>query len=114
MRDVRQGNHAVSEERDEVVCAALGVEARWVHARVTRGWQLLDGEHNVGMQLTESVAMGPAAAVSGWYFAHPQSQYFILGRLARDQVEDYAGRKGWDRRTAEKWLAPNLGYEPED
>jgi 5-methyltetrahydrofolate--homocysteine methyltransferase len=66
------------------------------------------------MQLTESMAMWPAAAVSGWYFAHPEAQYFVLGRIDRDQVADYARRKQWDLRTAERWLAPNLGYEPED
>jgi 5-methyltetrahydrofolate--homocysteine methyltransferase len=52
--------------------------------------------------------------VSGWYFAHPESQYFVVGRLGRDQVESYAARKGWDLRTAERWLGPNLGYQPED
>ena len=71
-------------------------------------------EQNIGLKLTESMAMWPAAAVSGWYFSHPQSQYFVLGRLQKDQVEDYARRKGWDLATAEKWLSPNLGYEPED
>jgi 5-methyltetrahydrofolate--homocysteine methyltransferase len=58
--------------------------------------------------------MWPAAAVSGWYFAHPQSQYFVVGRIQNDQVQDYARRKSWTLAEAEKWLAPNLGYEPED
>ena len=75
---------------------------------------MLDVEKNIGMQLTESMAMAPAASVSGWYFSHPQAQYFVLGRIGKDQVHDYAKRKGWDLKTAEKWLAPNLGYEPED
>ncbi len=71
-------------------------------------------ERNTGIKLTDSYAMWPGAAVSGWYFAHPQSQYFVVGRVQKDQVEDYARRKGWDLGTAEKWLGPNLGYEPED
>ena len=56
----------------------------------------------------------PGAAVSGWYFSHPQSQYFVVGRLARDQVVDYAERKGWTLAEAERWLSPNLGYDPDD
>jgi 5-methyltetrahydrofolate--homocysteine methyltransferase len=60
------------------------------------------------------MAMWPGASVSGWYFSHPQSQYFVIGRISKDQVEDYAQRKGVDLRTAERWLSPNLGYEPED
>jgi len=75
---------------------------------------LLGGEERTGIRLTESMAMWPGASVSGWYFAHPESQYFVVGRLGRDQVEAYAERKGWDLRTAERWLGPNLGYQPED
>ena len=75
---------------------------------------LLGGEERTGITLTESMAMWPGASVSGWYFAHPDSQYFVVGRLGRDQVEAYAARKGWDLRTAERWLSPNLGYQPED
>ncbi len=75
---------------------------------------LLGGEERTGIRLTESMAMWPGASVSGWYFAHPDSQYFVVGRLGRDQVEAYAARKGWDLRTAERWLGPNLGYQPED
>jgi 5-methyltetrahydrofolate--homocysteine methyltransferase len=67
----------------------------------------------VGLTLTESYAMWPAAAVSGFYFAHPQAQYFAVGKIARDQVEDYARRKGMTLADAERWLAPNLGYEPQ-
>ncbi|HEV7148924.1 MAG TPA: methionine synthase, partial [Pedococcus sp.] len=77
-------------------------------------WDLLQVEQNAGMELTESMAMWPGAAVSGWYFSHPQSQYFVVGRLGRDQVEEYAERKGWTVREAERWLSPNLGYEPQD
>jgi 5-methyltetrahydrofolate--homocysteine methyltransferase len=77
-------------------------------------WDLLQVEENTGMELTESMAMWPGASVSGWYFSHPQSQYFVVGRLGRDQVEDYAERKGWTLAEAERWLSPNLGYLPED
>jgi 5-methyltetrahydrofolate--homocysteine methyltransferase len=63
--------------------------------------------------LTESFAMTPAAAVSGLYFAHPESKYFAVGRVARDQVEDYAARSGVDVAEAERWLRPNLGYDPD-
>ena len=75
-------------------------------------WQLLDAEQATGIRLTESYAMWPAAAVSGFYFSHPGSHYFAVGRINRDQVADYARRKGMDLATAERWLAPNLGYTP--
>jgi len=77
-------------------------------------WQLLDVEANTGIELTESMAMWPGAAVSGLYFSHPQSQYFVVGAIGRDQVEDYAGRKGWTVAEAERWLSPNLGYRPDN
>jgi len=76
-------------------------------------WKLLDAEANSGVQLTESYAMWPAAAVSGWYFSHPDSSYFGLGKINHDQVEDYASRKAMALGEAERWLAPNLGYDPE-
>jgi len=71
------------------------------------------GAERIGMQLTESCAMTPAASVSGLYFAHPEARYFSVGKIARDQVEDYARRKGMTLEEAERWLAPNLAYEPE-
>ncbi|MFN2319148.1 MAG: methionine synthase [Dermatophilaceae bacterium] len=77
-------------------------------------WSLLDVAATTGIELTESMAMWPGASVSGWYFSHPGSSYFVVGRLGRDQVSEYAERKGWDLRTAERWLSPNLGYDPED
>ena len=64
------------------------------------------------MQLTETYAMWPAASICGFYFAHPQARYFAVDRITRDQVEDYARRKGMSIAEVEKWLAPNLGYEP--
>jgi 5-methyltetrahydrofolate--homocysteine methyltransferase len=75
-------------------------------------FDVLGATEKAEMVLTESYAMLPTAAVSGFYFSHPDSQYFAVGKVERDQVEDYARRKGWDLPTAEKWLAPNLGYEP--
>jgi 5-methyltetrahydrofolate--homocysteine methyltransferase len=93
---------------------APGYPACPEHTEKQTLWQLLDVEQHTGMQLTESMAMWPGASVSGWYFAHPQAQYFVVGRINKDQVADYARRKSWDLATAEKWLTPNLGYDPED
>jgi 5-methyltetrahydrofolate--homocysteine methyltransferase len=76
-------------------------------------WQLLEAEANCGVKLTESYAMWPAASVSGWYFSHPDSSYFGVGKINRDQVEDYARRKDMSVAEVERWLAPNLGYEPD-
>lgn len=72
------------------------------------------GAERLGIQLTESFAMYPAASVSGLYFSHPQSKYFAVGKIGRDQISDYAARKGMPVSEIERWLAPNLGYEPED
>ena len=76
-------------------------------------WELLDVQQNIGMTLTDSFAMLPTAAVSGWYFSHPESTYFGVAKISEDQVENYARRKGMSMDEAERWLAPNLGYEPE-
>lgn len=76
-------------------------------------WELLQVDKHIDLTLTESKAMWPAAAVSGWYFGHPESDYYSLGRILKDQVEDYAQRKGISLEAAEKWLAPNLAYDPE-
>jgi 5-methyltetrahydrofolate--homocysteine methyltransferase len=73
-------------------------------------WRLLDVEARIGMLLTESYAMWPGSSVSGLYFAHPESRYFTLGRIERDQVEDYAARKGMSVAEVERWLGPNLNY----
>jgi 5-methyltetrahydrofolate--homocysteine methyltransferase len=75
-------------------------------------FDLLSVEEHAGITLTESFAMLPAAAVSGFYFAHPEAKYFAVGKIGKDQVEDYARRKGMDLRTIERWLSPNLNYEP--
>ncbi|MGI6457488.1 MAG: methionine synthase [bacterium] len=76
-------------------------------------WDLLQAEKNVGMQLTQSFAMNPPGSVSGLYFAHPEAKYFRVGKIRRDQVEDYALRKGMSVKEVEKWLMPNLAYEPD-
>ncbi len=75
-------------------------------------WQLLDVERHTGIQITESFAMWPGSSVSGLYFAHPQARYFSLGKIDLDQVVDYAERKQWTLAEAERWLGPNLNYEP--
>jgi len=74
-------------------------------------WTLIDPIENAGIHLTESFAMLPTAAVSGFYFSHPESDYFGIGKIGRDQIEDYARRKGMTVREAERWLSPVLGYE---
>ena len=74
---------------------------------------MLDVESAIGLQLTESYAMYPTAAVSGFYFSHPDARYFSVGKIDRDQLESYAERKGMSRAEAEQWLMPNLGYEPD-
>ena len=76
-------------------------------------WDLLKVKENTGIEITESFAMYPTAAVSGWYFSHPNSRYFGLGKINKDQVESYTHRKGMDLKQVERWLAPNLGYDPE-
>jgi 5-methyltetrahydrofolate--homocysteine methyltransferase len=75
-------------------------------------FELVDPEHESGITLTENFAMHPAASVCGLYFAHPQARYFAVDRITSDQVEDYARRKGMSVAQMERWLAPNLGYEP--
>jgi len=112
--DEQLGNAELIAEAYAGIRPAPGYPACPEHTEKQTIWTLLDVENRIGMQLTESMAMWPGASVSGYYFAHPQSQYFVLGRIDKDQVEDYARRKGWELATAEKWLAPNLGYEPED
>jgi 5-methyltetrahydrofolate--homocysteine methyltransferase len=107
-------NKDLIKERYDGIRPAPGYPACPDHTEKQTLWELLDVEASIGLRLTESMAMWPGAAVSGWYFSHPQSQYFVVGRLGPDQVADYARRKGWTVPEAEKWLAPNLGYEPED
>jgi 5-methyltetrahydrofolate--homocysteine methyltransferase len=90
---------------------APGYPACPEHTEKATLWRMLDVEANTGIRLTESYAMHPAAAVSGWYFSHPESRYFQVGRIDADQVADYARRKGLTVAEAERWLAPLLGYD---
>jgi 5-methyltetrahydrofolate--homocysteine methyltransferase len=90
---------------------APGYPAQPDHTEKGTLFELLDAEKAAGVKLTESYAMWPAAAVSGLYFSHPESRYFGLGKIGRDQVEDYAKRKGWTVVEAERWLAPVLNYD---
>ncbi|MCC6301420.1 MAG: methionine synthase [Gammaproteobacteria bacterium] len=112
--DEHLDNQALIDEKYMGIRPAPGYAACPDHTEKATLFDLLEVEKNTGMSLTESMAMRPAAAVSGWYYAHPESQYFVLGRIDKEQVEDYTRRKGWDLRTTEKWLEPNLSYDPED
>ncbi|NEM08288.1 methionine synthase [Geodermatophilus normandii] len=112
--DERLDADALIAERYRGIRPAPGYPACPEHTEKQTIWDLLDVEAATGLQLTESMAMWPGAAVSGLYFSHPESRYFNLGRVGRDQVEDYARRKGWTLREAERWLAPNLGYRTDD
>jgi 5-methyltetrahydrofolate--homocysteine methyltransferase len=108
--DEQLSNEALIREKYSGIRPAPGYPACPDHTEKTTLFHLLDAENNCGISLTESMAMWPAASVSGWYFAHPESRYFGLGKIAKDQVEDYAARKGITLAEAEKWLSPVLGY----
>ncbi|NNC64693.1 MAG: methionine synthase, partial [Gammaproteobacteria bacterium] len=110
-RDENLDNSALIAEQYRGIRPAPGYPACPDHTEKGTLWELLDVERTAGITLTESFAMLPTAAVSGWYFAHPEAHYFSVGQLGRDQVEDYAKRKGWNLAMAERWLAPNLGYD---
>ena len=101
------------DEKYQGIRPAPGYPACPEHSEKRTLFDLLDAEHATGMQLTENFAMTPAAAVSGWYFSHPRSQYFVVGRVSKEQVEDYARRKGIPPGRAEPLLAANLDYDPE-
>ena len=103
---------ALIAEQYRGIRPAPGYPAQPDHTEKATLFKLLDGEAATGLQLTESFAMYPTAAVSGLYFSHPESHYFGVGRIEKDQVEDYARRKGWNVKTAERWLGPILNYEP--
>jgi 5-methyltetrahydrofolate--homocysteine methyltransferase len=109
----RLENQALIREEYRGIRPAPGYPACPEHTEKALLWQLLDAESNAGITLTDHYAMWPAASVSGWYFAHPESKYFGLGKINKDQAADYARRKGMSLAEAERWLAPNLGYEPE-
>lgn len=104
-------NDALIREKYRGIRPAPGYPACPDHTEKTQLWNLLKPQDNAGMSITESFAMLPTAAVSGWYFAHPDARYFSVTRIQQDQVEDYAERKDMDLITAERWLAPILGYD---
>ncbi|MEA9657423.1 methionine synthase [Xanthomonas campestris] len=106
-------NEALIAERYQGIRPAPGYPACPEHSEKRTLFHLLHAEHNAAMSLTESFAMLPTAAVSGYYFSHPKSQYFVVGRLGKEQVADYAKRKGITLALAERWLASNLDYDPE-
>jgi 5-methyltetrahydrofolate--homocysteine methyltransferase len=108
--DLSQGD--LIREQYRGIRPAAGYPACPDHTEKGTLWRLLDVEKNTGMRLTESFAMWPGSSVSGLYFAHPKAEYFGLGKIDRDQVLDYQVRKGMSVREVERWLAPNLNYDP--
>ncbi len=104
-------NEALIAEKYQGIRPAPGYPACPEHTEKRTLWQLLDVDRNTCIRLTESCAMYPAASVSGWYFSHPESKYFGLGQISKDQIEDYAERKGMSLAEAERWLAPVLNYD---
>jgi 5-methyltetrahydrofolate--homocysteine methyltransferase len=111
-REENLGVEELIEEKYRGIRPAPGYPACPDHSEKAALFALLDATRDAGITLTESYAMLPAAAVSGFYFSHPDSHYFAVAKIDRDQVEDYAGRKGLPVEVVEKWLAPNLAYEP--
>jgi 5-methyltetrahydrofolate--homocysteine methyltransferase len=109
--DETLNNEDLIREKYEGIRPAPGYPACPDHTEKITLFNLLEAEKEIGIKLTESLAMYPAASVSGWYFAHPQSKYFGLGKIEKDQVEDYAQRKGISMFEAEKWLRPTLNYD---
>lgn len=111
--DENLGNDELIRENYQGIRPAPGYPACPEHTEKKKIWQLLDTEKRIGMQLTSSYAMWPGAAVSGWYFSHPEAKYYAVAAVQRDQVEDYAKRTNMTVEEAERWLSPNLGYDPE-
>ena len=109
--DENLDNEAMIKEAYHGIRPAPGYPACPDHSEKPELFRLLDAEKNAGIKLTESFAMLPGASVSGYYFSHPESQYFGLGRIGRDQVADYAERRGVSVEQAERWLSPNLAYD---
>jgi 5-methyltetrahydrofolate--homocysteine methyltransferase len=104
-------NEELIKEKYRGIRPAPGYPACPDHTEKGEIFRLLQAPQRIDLHLTESYAMTPAAAVSGWYFAHSDATYFTVGKLGRDQIEDYAGRKGLNVAEVERWLRPNLGYE---
>ncbi|HTV15406.1 MAG TPA: methionine synthase, partial [Acidobacteriaceae bacterium] len=110
--DERLSRNELIDEKYRGIRPAPGYPACPEHTEKATLWRLLDVEAKTGIRLTESFAMWPGSSVSGFYFAHPQSRYFAVGKIGRDQVADYAARKGMTVGEVERWLAPNLNYDP--
>jgi 5-methyltetrahydrofolate--homocysteine methyltransferase len=110
-REENLNNDDLIDEKYRGIRPAPGYPACPDHTEKRILFDLLDAEKNTGITLTEHFAMTPAASVSGWYFAHPEARYFSVDRISREQVEDYARRKGMTVAEVERWLSPNLGYE---
>jgi 5-methyltetrahydrofolate--homocysteine methyltransferase len=102
------------KERYRGIRPAPGYPACPDHTEKRLLFDLLRVEERTGIHLTESFAMLPASSVSGLYFAHPEARYFAVGKIGLDQVQDYQRRKGMDLKTLERWLSPNLAYDPEE
>src|SRR6185295_17859090 len=111
--DETLSNAELIQEKYRGIRPAPGYPAQPDHTEKATLFRILDAEAATGIRLTESYAMWPASSVSGLYFSHPESHYFGIGRIERDQAEDYARRKGWSLAEAERWLAPILNYAPE-
>ncbi|MFP5402494.1 MAG: methionine synthase [Gammaproteobacteria bacterium] len=105
-------NEALIAEQYQGIRPAPGYPACPEHSEKAGLFAILNATNEIGVKLTENFAMWPGASVSGFYLSHPDSQYFAVAKIERDQVEDYARRKGWTLQEAERWLAPNLGYQP--
>jgi 5-methyltetrahydrofolate--homocysteine methyltransferase len=110
--DENLANDQLIAEAYRGIRPAPGYPAQPEHSEKGTLFKLLDAEARAGVKLTESFAMWPGSSVSGFYFSHPQSRYFGVGKIEKDQVEDYARRKGWTLQEAERWLAPILNYNP--
>ena len=106
-------NEDLIAEKWRGIRPAPGYPACPDHTEKATLFKLLDATNNADIELTEGFSMYPAAAVSGWYFSHPDSRYFVVGKLTKDQIEDYAKRKGWSLVEAERWLSANLDYDPD-
>ena len=112
-RDESLSNDDLIAEEYRGIRPAAGYPTSPDHTEKATLWKLLDAEYNAGIRLTENFAMYPAASVSGLYFANPEARYFAVDLVTKDQVSRYAARKGMSLAEAERWLAPNLGYDPE-
>lgn len=109
--DEQLNNEELIAEKYEGIRPAPGYPACPDHTEKYKLFKLLNATENAGIQLTENLAMYPAASVCGWYFGHPESKYFGIGKVSKEQITDYAGRKGFSVEETEKWLRPQLDYE---